>query len=126
MDNDLLLYQKCRPDSLFIEQVFNFDIRSLEQTEDMFISKAVIALSQYLVYFKSQLNSIQAELTSKERLMEAVLFDYMTAEVIKKYKTKKDARFGLVYTNPVLNKIQIEIDTLSDQLVLLEDRKSVV
>jgi len=120
MDLNLLLYQKCKPESSLVEQIFSYDVRDLEQTDDTFISKAVIALSQYLVYFKSQLNTTQASLTMKERVLEGVLFDLITPDIIKKYKTKKDARFGLVYSNETLNNLQLEIDSLGDELLLLD------
>lgn len=120
MENDLLLYQKCRPESSLIEQVFSYDVRTLEQTDDLFVSRSVIALSQYLVYFKSQYNITKAAITNKERVMDGVLFGLITSEVLREYKTKKDARAALVLSNQVLNKLQEEIDTLEDELVLLE------
>lgn len=120
MENDLLLYQKCRPESSLIEQVFSYDVRNLEQTDDLFVSRSVIALSQYLVYFKSQYNITKSSITNKERVMEGVLFGLITAEVLKEHKTKKDAKAALVLSNQVLNKLQEEIDALEDELVLLD------
>ncbi len=120
MEKDLLLYQKCRPEGSLIEQVFSYDVRTLEQTDDLFISRSVIALSQYLVYFKSQYNTVKAEVTTKERVMEGVLFGLITAEVLKEHKTKKDARAALIFSNQVLNKLQEEIDALEDELVLID------
>ena len=120
MENDLLLYQKCKPASSIIEQVFSYDVRTLEQADDLFISKGVIALSQYLVYFKSQYNMTKSAVTNKERVMEGVLFSLITPAIIKEFKTKKDARASLVYTNQVLNTLQDEIDALQDELVLLD------
>ena len=120
MEKDLLLYQKCRPEGSLIEQVFSYDVRTLEQTDDLFISRSVIALSQYLVYFKSQYNITKSSITNKERVMEGVLFGLITAEVLKEHKTKKDAKAALVLSNQVLNKLQEEIDALEDELVLLD------
>jgi len=120
MENDLLLYQKCRPESSLIEQVFSYDVRTLEQTDDLFVSRSVIALSQYLVYFKSQYNITKSAITNKERVMEGVLFGLITSDILKEHKTKKDARAALVLSNQVLNKLQEEIDALDDELVLLE------
>jgi hypothetical protein len=120
MENDLLMYQKCRPESSLMEQVFSYDVRTLEQADDLFVSKSVIALSQYLIYFKSQFNITRATVTNKERVMEGVLFGLITAELLKEHKTKKDARTFLIFSNQVLNKLQEEIDTLEDELLLLE------
>jgi len=120
MDAGLLLYQKSKPEESLIEQIFTYDVRTLEQTDDMFISKSVLALSQYLVYFKSQYNTTKANVTIKERIIEGVLFGLITPDVIKEFKTKKDARASLIYTNEVLNKLQLEIEALEDELVLLD------
>lgn len=120
MENALLLYQKCKPESSLIDQVFSYDVGTLENTDDLFISRSVIALSQYLVYFKSQYNITKASVTNKERVMEGVLFGLITAEVLKAHKTKKDAKAALVLSNQVLNKLQEEIDALEDELVLLD------
>lgn len=120
MENALLLYQKCKPESSLIDQVFSYDVRTLENTDDLFISRSVIALSQYLVYFKSQYNITKSSITNKERVMEGVLFGLITAEVLKEHKTKKDAKAALVLSNQVLNKLQEEIDALEDELVLLD------
>ena len=104
MEKELLLKQKGRPEGSLVEQVFSYDVRTLEQTDDLFISRSVIALSQYLVYFKSQYNITKSSITNKERVMEGVLFGLITAEVLKEYKTKKDAKAALVLSKQVLNK----------------------
>ena len=120
MDYGLTLYEYCRPDESFINQIFSYDARTLEQTDDLFISKCVLGLSQYLVYFKSEYNKKLQQKGEKQRLLEAVLFQTITPELIKQYKTKKDIRSDLIYTNPVLNKIQLEIEVLQDELFLLD------
>ena len=120
MEQDLELYKYCRPDDSFVSQIFAYDARTLEQTDDLFISKCVLGLSQYLVYFKSEYNKKLQQKGEKQRLLEAVLFQTITPELVKQYKTKKDIRSDLVYTNPVLNKIQIDIEVLQDELFLLD------
>ena len=120
MEQDLELYKYCRPDDSFVSEIFAYDARTLEQTDDLFISKCVLGLSQYLVYFKSEYNKKLQQKGEKQRLLEAVLFQTITPELVKQYKTKKDIRSDLVYTNPVLNKIQIDIEVLQDELFLLD------
>lgn len=120
MANDLQLYETCRPDESFVKQIFAYDARTLEQTDDLFISKCILGLSQYLVYFKSEYNKKLQQKSEKQRILEAVLFQIITPELIKQYKTKKDIRSDLVYTNPVLNKLQIDIEVLQDELFLLD------
>lgn len=120
MEQGLELYKHCRPDDSFVSEIFAYDARTLEQTDDLFISKCVLGLSQYLVYFKSEYNKKLQQKGEKQRLLEAVLFQTITPELIKQYKTKKDIRSDLIYTNPVLNKIQIDIEVLQDELFLLD------
>lgn len=120
MEQGLELYKYCRPDDSFVSEIFAYDTRTLEQTDDLFISKCVLGLSQYLVYFKSEYNKKLQQKGEKQRLLEAVLFQTITPELVKQYKTKKDIRSDLVYTNPVLNKIQIDIEVLQDELFLLD------
>lgn len=120
MANDLQLYETCRPDESFVKQIFAYDARTLEQTDDLFISKCILGLSQYLVYFKSGYNKKLQQKSEKQRILEAALFQIITPELIKQYKTKKDIRSDLVYTNPVLNKLQIDIEVLQDELFLLD------
>jgi len=120
MANDLQLYETCRPDESFVKQIFAYDARTLEQTDGLFISKCILGLSQYLVYFKSEYNKKLQQKSEKQRILEAALFQIVTPELIKQYKTKKDIRSDLVYTNPVLNKLQIDIEVLQDELFLLD------
>ncbi len=120
MEDDLLLYQQTSHDNSFVKEAFAYDVRTLEQTNAAYISKCVIALSQYLVYFRYKYNEKKQFNSEKRRLLDASLFQVITPEILKKYKTKKDARLGIVYSDPVLNKIQEDIDTSHDELYLLE------
>lgn len=120
MEPGLELYKQCKPNDNFVSEVFAYDVRTLEQTNDIFISKAVIALSQYLVYFKSKYNEKLQQKGEKQRLLEAVLFQIITPELVKQHKTKKDVRSDLIYSDPVLNKIHIETEILQDEIFLLD------
>ncbi len=120
MEEGLKLIQKARPDETFVKEVLKYDVRTLEQTDSVYISKCVIALSQYIIYFKSKCNENKVLHSQKQRLLEATLFHLITPEIIKKYKTKKEARLGLVLTDPTLNKIQLELDVAQDEIYLVE------
>ena len=120
MDSNIMLHNYCNPNGSFIEQIFSFDVQKLEQVSDIFISKCTIGLAQYLIYFKVEYNKKLQQKYEKQRVLDAALFQLITPELIKQYKTKKDIRTDLIYTNPVLNKEQIDIDILQDELFLLE------
>lgn len=120
MHPDLLLVKNISPAKSLLEHVFSFDVNKLELLSDIDLSKFVIALSQYLVYFKYELNKTTMRLKKEQQLLEVSISQLLTDDIIKKYKTKKDARIYLVYNNAVLNGIQLKIDTLNDELILLE------
>jgi hypothetical protein len=119
MEEDTKMLGAMCPDKNFINSILNFDVRSLEKLSSAEVSQYVVALSQYLIYFKYQFNSTKMLLNREERLLEVSLTQLMTDEIIKKYKTKKDARVYLIYNIPTLNKIQLIIDTLHDEVFLL-------
>jgi hypothetical protein len=119
MEEDTKMLGAMCPDKNFINSILNFDVRSLEKLSSAEVSQYVVALSQYLIYFKYQFNSTKMLLNREERLLEISLTQLMTDEISKKYKTKKDARVYLIYNIPTLNKIQLIIDTLHDEVFLL-------
>lgn len=116
----MFLFQKSHPNQSFIDHIFSYDIRNLESTDDVEISKFVIGLSQYLIYFKNKMNQSKQHLTQKQRLLEASVTQLIDKELLKKYKTKKEARVYLIYNTEVLNQIQNDIDSLYDEGYLLE------
>ena len=120
MENDVFLYQKSHPDQSFIDHIFAYDVRNLESTDDVEISKFVIALSQYLIYFKSKTNESKQHLHQKQRLLEASVVQLLDDDIVKKYKAKKDAVSYLIYNTQALNEIQNEIDVLHDESYILE------
>lgn len=120
MEPDVFLYQKSHPNQSFIDNIFSYDVRDLESTDDVEISKFVIGLSQYLIYFKNKTNEAKQHLSQKQRLLEASIAQLISDEIVKKYKTKKDARTFLIYNTQALNEIQNDIDLLHDEGYILE------
>lgn len=114
------LYKYSHPDSSFVNSIFSYDVRELEQTNDLVISKFIIALSQYLIYFKAGYNETKRKIAYNERLLETSISQLLSEEDVKKYKTKKDARANLIFYNPDLSRLQNESDALEDELFLLE------
>ena len=120
MEEGMFLFENIKPNKSFINDIFSFDVNKLDSISNLEVSKFVIALSQYLIYFKYELNKTRMYLRKEQHLLEASLTQMMTPEILKKYKTKKDARFNLVYNNAVLNSIQLKIDSFNDEVILLE------
>ncbi len=91
MDKEVLYFQNMKPSDELIEEIFNYDVRTLETTNDITLSKYAIALAQYLVYFKSQTNRTKVDSGRKKRVLDSGVNQLITKEVLREYKTKADA-----------------------------------
>lgn len=120
MDEGMLSFNKIRPDKSFIDEVFKFDVRNLENTDSMEISKYATALSQYLIYFKSQVNKTKATIYKKKRFIESSVNQLITKDVLKQYKTKRDATYFIISNTASLNKVKDSIEALEEELILVE------
>lgn len=120
MDKDVLTFQKVVIDRDYIDTIFQFNVRELESTSSLTISQYSIALSQYLIYIKSIINKSKAEIVAKERFIDSTVFHLLTAEIFKKYKTKKDAAAYIISNTEDLNKKQERIYTLKQELLLVD------
>lgn len=120
MDEGMLSFNKIRPDKSFIDEVFKFDVRNLENTDSMEISKYATALSQYLIYFKSQVNKTKATIYKKKRFIESSVNQLITKDVLKQYKTKRDATYFIISNTASLNEVKDSIEALEEELILVE------
>lgn len=120
MDEGVLLFNNMRPDKSFIEEVFKFDARNLEHTDSSEISKYAITLSQYLIYFKSQVNETKVNIYKKKRFVENSVNQLITKDVLKQYKTKRDATYFIIANTASLNEAQDSIEALEEELILVE------
>lgn len=102
----------CQPNLDFIKDVLTFDVRDLESATPLFISQSVIALSQYLIYVKYNTNLTKAELTREQQILEGSIFELLTDDMIKKMKTKKDARQWLINNNAFVAAQSQKVDSL--------------
>jgi len=120
MSTTLFSFTNIKLDSGLMDEIWSFNPRNLESLEDITVSKYSIALAQYLIYFTSQYNNTKAELMNKKRIFDASVGIAMDKDLLKKYKTKKDAVDFLVSTNPELSKLNDEINVLQDELIKLD------
>jgi uncharacterized hydantoinase/oxoprolinase family protein len=120
MDSGALYFQNVRPDLEFINKVLLFDVNYLESTDGSVLSQYTIALAQYLVFFKSQVNKVKAEIYKLESILEEGVGMLLTKELLKTYKTKKDAFSYVVSQSADLSKIKDKILTLQEEMVLVD------
>ena len=126
MDMDVLYFKDLKPDKGFIEKVFHFDVRRLEAVDGIEISKYCIALSQYLISLKYQMNKTKSELLNKKRLVEGTLDILLTKELIKEYGTKTNAVSHIMSTSKKLIALSEAMEPLKDELVLVEGMDKVI
>jgi len=100
MDKELLSFTKVQPASDLINEIWSFNVKNLHAISDPTLSQYVIALSQWLVYFKSQVNEAKAEISKLKSDIEFLVATWMTKEILKEYKTQTAARDYLIRNNP--------------------------
>ena len=120
MDQGILLFRNAHPDSNFIEKIFAYDVNKLEATSGEEISRYNIALSQWLVYYKSQINQTRVDMLKKQRTLDGVMSYRLTKEILKEYKTKTAATEHIIKSDQELNKMQEDIFNIKDELLLIE------
>jgi len=126
MNKDVLFFKNIKPDKEFIEKVFHLDVRKLEAIDGIEISKYCIALSQYLIFLKYQINKTKSELLNKKRLVEGTLDILLTKKLIKDYGTKTNAVAHIMSTSKKLIDLSKEMEPLKDELVIVEGIDKVI
>ncbi len=117
---DKKIFENLKIKKDYIEEVFQFDIRNLDATDGIEISKFCVALGQYLIYLKYQMNKTKVELTRKKRILDGVIIQRLTPDLIKKFGTKTNAVADIMKNSKSIGNLQAEIEPLQDELMLLD------
>lgn len=120
MDDGMLLFKKVKPDIEFINEILTFDVKGLEALGSSAVSKYAVALSQYLIYFRAEINRTKVEVHRKQRALDSGINQVLTKDVIKQYKTKAAAAELIISNSQELNAIRNEVDRLKDELMIVE------
>jgi hypothetical protein len=120
MDDGVFLFKKTNIDKSFIEEIFSYDVNKLESTDSVEISKYSIALGQYLIYFKSQVNKVKANLHRKQRNFEGTISAKMNDSQFKDFKTKSAIREHLIQNSSTIRNDYEELEKLREELMLVE------
>ena len=100
MDKDVLSFTKVQPVGDLINEIWSFNVKNLHSMADPVLSQYVIALSQWLIYFKSQVNEAKARISQLKSDTEFLISTWMTKEILKEHKTQTAARDYLIRNNP--------------------------
>jgi hypothetical protein len=120
MNKDIWSYEKVKPNQNLIDEIWNFDVNTLESVEDIRISKYTIALGQWLIYYRSQTNMVRAELNKKQSDLEFVLSSVIGPADVKKYGTKTAATAYMTQTDPTISKMNDVITGLKSDLTRVD------
>jgi len=113
-----LLLNKMPKNESIMDEIFNFDVRNLESTTSIKISQFIIGLSQFIIYFGSQVNKTKVSLMQKRNMIES----YVIRSDVKA-KTKAEKRRKVIDANQELAHIEIGIESDEQELVLVENRE---
>ena len=120
MDVDVLYFQRVKPDLDFMNEVFSYDVRTLNSTDTVKISQYCIALSQFLVYMKSEIGKTKQEINMKQRFIDSTVNMLLTKELLKEHKTKTATIDYIISESPECQSTLKEINERKDQITLLE------
>ena len=112
---DLMVFKMPKNETL-MDEIFRFDPRNLEATPSNKISEYTIGLSQFLVYFSSQLNATKVKLMQKRRVIDAAVNQSDISTRTKAEKVRK-----VIDADPKLIAIENDITALEGELQMTEN-----
>ena len=111
-----LMVHKMPKNDTIMDEIFKFDPRNLEATNGANISKYAIGLSQFLIYFTSQINKSKVLLMQKKRVIDT----YVNQSDIKA-KTRAEKVRKVIDNNDKLKEIELDIEALEAELIMTEN-----
>ena len=120
MDEELLSFTKVQPSGDLINEIFTFNVKNLHSLADPTLSQYVIALSQWLIFYKSQVNETKAQINQIQSDIEFLVATWMTKEILKEYKTQTAAREYLIRSNPESASMNDKLQKLKHEMIRVE------
>lgn len=111
---ELMVYKMPKNEGL-MDEIFAFDPRNLEATASAKISQYTIGLSQFLIFFASQINKTKVSLMQKNRVIET----YINKSPLKG-KTKAETRQKVIDYHEELQAIDTGIELLEAEIKMTE------
>lgn len=113
--NELMVYRMTKNETL-MDEIFKFDPRYLETIGGADLSKYAIGLSQFLIYFTSQINKSKVLLMQKKRVVDV----YVNKSDIKA-RTRAEKVRKVIDENESLQEIELDIEALESELMMTEN-----
>lgn len=118
LEEALSFYDKINVDSTKVTSILSYKYDNIDSMSDIELSKCCIVLAQYLIYFRWQSNKVRKEQLVLKNKMESVLFHTLSEDIIKRYKTKTDAKAYLVNNVPELLELNERVNEMEYELIL--------
>jgi hypothetical protein len=120
MQKGVLSFKNVIFNESLINEIFQMNPLTIPDLDGRIISQYMVALAQYLVYFKAQVNELKAEIYRISTLIDNGVSMCMSDEKIKKFKSKKDATIYLINTTTHLTKLDDELKLKKKELMSVE------
>lgn len=120
MDEGIFSYTNIKINRSLLDQVWAFDPLTLGSLDGLTVSQYSIALAQFLVYYRHEVNKTKAELAKKKKTLDSSLSMVLDAATVKKFKTKSAAEDYLINTLPELGTLSEKIDALQEELIKVD------
>ena len=111
---ELMVFKMPRNKDL-MDEIFQFDVRNLEATPSAKISQYTIGLSQFLIFFSSQINKTKVQLMQKNRVIDT----YVNQSELKG-RTKVEKRQKVIDAHEELQAIEKGIEMLEAEIKLTD------
>ena len=112
---ELMVFKMPRNETL-MNSIFQFDPRNLEATLSSKLSEYAIGLSQFLIYFSSQINATKVKLMQKNRVIDLAV---NSSDI--KGSTKAEKRQKVIDSDPKLQQIELDICALEGEIKMTEN-----
>lgn len=115
--DELLLNRMPRNEDI-MDEIFNFNVYDLESTSSLKISQYIIGLSQFLIYFGSQINKTKVSLMQKKNILSAAIERSDVSGRNREIRKRK-----LIDSSAELQQIELGIELEEQELTLVENRE---
>lgn len=120
MDKGVLSFTNVNPNKDLIDEIWSFDVQNADSVTESTISKYIIALGQWLIYYRAQVNDTKAQISQLSSDIEFLVATWMTTKILKEHKTQTAARDYLIRTNPESSIMRDKITKLKQELIKVE------
>jgi glutaredoxin 2 len=120
MDEGVLSFTKVQPSDDLINEIWTFNVKNLHSLADPTLSQYVIALSQWLIFYKAQVNNTKAQINQLQSDIEFLVATWMTKEILKEHKTQSAAKDYLIRSNPESSSMSDRLQKLKHELIRVE------